>query len=85
MVEASEIVCVTDTLSAFASKNQNCDAPEGPHCFDVDDLDFPKWPLKGRMRRWAYRWDCCMNHTESFIVSADDVATSGELAPSLVS
>lgn len=81
IVEATEIVWVTEALSAYASEYLNCDVPEGPYWYDVDDLDFPKWLLKGRKRRWAYRWNCCLIHTESYIVRAEDVS-SLELAQS---
>lgn len=70
-VEAEEIVWITDALANFASEHLNCDMmPESACWCVVDDVDLPAWVLKGRARRWAYRWDCCNLKTDTFIVKA---------------
>lgn len=68
-VEAEEIAWITDALAAFASENLNCDMmPESACWCVVADVDLLAWLLKGRKRRWAYKWDCCGLDLDKFIV-----------------
>jgi hypothetical protein len=74
-VDLEEIVFITEATSQFASEYLNCEVLcEGSCWMTLRDLDLPAWLLKGRKRRWSYRWDCCaldlttnfaaMNHAE---------------------
>jgi hypothetical protein len=68
-VEAEEIVWITDALANFASEHLDAYMmPESACWCVIDDVDLPAWILKGRARRWAYRWDCCNLDTDKFIV-----------------
>jgi hypothetical protein len=70
-VEAEEIVFITEATAAFASEYLNCDMMPESACWSVvGDVDLPAWLLKGRKRRWAYRWDCCNLDLYGFVVKA---------------
>ncbi len=59
-VEAEEVVWVTEAVADFATGRLGCDQiGEGPAWYPIDQFDAPQWLLRGRKRRWAYRWDCC--------------------------
>ena len=59
-VEAEEIVWVTEAMASFASEHLSTECiGEVPAWYPIDQLDIPQWLLRGRKRRWAYRWDCC--------------------------
>lgn len=67
--EPQEVVFVTDALASFASEYfDSCQIGEVPAWYALDELDIPAWLLRGRARRWAYRWDCCNLDVSSFKV-----------------
>jgi hypothetical protein len=68
--EAQEVVFVTQALADFASENFGCCIGDVPAWYEVDDLDIPAWLLKGRARRWSYRWDCCNMDLDGFILKS---------------
>lgn len=72
-VEAEEVVFITEALSRFASDHLNCDMMPQSACWcAIDDVDLPAWVLKGRARRWTYRWDCCNLSVNKLIVTASE-------------
>jgi len=66
--EPQEVVFVTQSLADFASENLGCCVGDVPAWYTTDDLDIPAWLLKGRARRWAYRWDCCNLDLDRFVI-----------------
>ena len=73
-VEAEEIVWITDALSNFATEYLNCDMmPESACWCPIEDVDLPSWVLKGRARRWAYRWDCCNLDLDKFVIKGSPI------------
>lgn len=59
-VSAVEVVYITEATSAFACDSLNADWGVETSCWvELAWCDLPSWLLKGRKRRWAYRWDCC--------------------------
>jgi hypothetical protein len=73
-VEAEEIVWITDALANFASEHLNCYMmPESACWYPIDDVDLPAWVLKGRARRWAYRWDCCNLDLDKFVIKGSPI------------
>ena len=73
--EPQEIVFVTQSLADFASENFDSCIGDVPAWYELDDLDIPVWLLKGRARRWAYRWDCCNMDLDTFVIKAPSVQT----------
>jgi hypothetical protein len=73
--EAQEVVFVTEALADFASENFDRCIGEVPAWYELDDLDIPVWLLKGRARRWAYRWDCCDMDLDGFVIKSPSVQT----------
>ena len=73
--EPLEVVFVTQALADFATENLNCEMVSDyvPAWYVVADLDIPAWLLKGRKRRWAYKWDCCEMDLSKFEVVKADV------------
>jgi hypothetical protein len=71
--EPQEVVFVTYALAAFASEHFDSCIGEVPAWYALDDLDIPAWLLKGRARRWAYKWDCCGLDLSSFEVVMAEV------------
>lgn len=75
-VEAEEIIWITDALAKFASEHLDCYMmPESACWCVVEDVDLPAWMLKGRARRWAYRWDCCNLEWSKYIVKVSTALT----------
>ena len=72
-VEADEIIFVTQSLGAFASEHLGSYIGDVPAWYPISDLDIPAWLLKGRRRRWAYRWECCTLDLDRFVVSPTNV------------
>lgn len=69
---AVEIVHVTEALAWFSSEQFGSYVDAG--WWDAADCDIPGWLLKGRMRRWAYRWDCCdIGWSERYIAPVEEV------------
>ncbi len=59
-VEVEEVIWVTEDVANFATVRLGCDRiGEGTAWYPIDQFDAPQWLLRGRKRRWAYRWDCC--------------------------
>jgi hypothetical protein len=59
-VKPIEVIYLSAGLVSFASEHGFGDVlPEDAAWMEVDWLDLPAWLLKGRKRRWSYRWDCC--------------------------
>ena len=73
--EPQEVVFVTEALAGFASENCGSCIGDVPAWYTIDDLDIPAWLLKGRARRWAYRWDCCGMNFDEFVVTAPSAQT----------
>lgn len=72
--EPQEVVFVTQALAVFASENCGSEMfGDVPAWYVLDDLDIPAWLLKGRARRWAYRWECCNLDLDGFVVKAPPV------------
>lgn len=78
--EPQEVVFVTYALANFASEHCGSEMfGDVPAWYAIDELDIPAWLLKGRARRWSYRWDCCNMDLDKFIIrvsSARAVAVS---------
>lgn len=68
-VEPQEVLLVTESLAAFASEYLNADFCGDPGWYAVDEIDYPAWLLKGRKRRWAYKWECCNLKDDDFVWS----------------
>ena len=59
-VTAMRIVYLTEALARFCDDNGICEPTFLDDCWqDIEDVDLPRWLLKGRKQRWAYGWDCC--------------------------
>jgi hypothetical protein len=83
-VSATEVVYITEALADFATDRFGAICAEGPCWQEVQYVDFPAWLIKGRRRRWAYRWDCCdIGWAMNYVIPpdvpavADDSTTAG--------
>lgn len=73
-VAPTEVVYITEALARFASEYLNADAVLGACWQEVDSVDVPRWTLKGRKRRTAYRWNCCTLGSYRLYVPAEVTA-----------
>ena len=59
LVEPTEIVYITEALASFISEHDLAYEYLEECWQELRNIDIPKWLLRGRKTRWAYRWDCC--------------------------
>lgn len=75
-LEVDEVVLVTEATGKFWSEHLNTECLCAlPSWQSVSDLDVPDWALRGRRRRWMYRWSGCCAFSSSYVES-----TSWDLA-----
>ena len=76
-VAAVKVVHLTAALAKFCDENGICDPEFETDCWqELEWVDLPRWLLKGRKQRWAYRWDCCdLGWADNYLVTSEMAAT----------